>query len=266
MRFYFFFFVLGVLLLSLKNESSAIEVGDDAPDFTLIDTEGNQFKLSDQKGRIVVIFFMGYDCGSCLVEAPDVELNIHKQYLPYGVTVVGVDHWDGTPSIVNTHFILRTGITFPILTYGSAVGRLYNMTVSNYVIIGIDGKVKYLSLHYDPSEIQSNLDTLTNTAGERPKAIPYGFRLEQNYPNPFNPNTKIEYEIKVSEPVAVDLSVYNVLGKKIRTLVTGMKTSGFYEAIWDGTNDNGVKVPSGIYFYRLKARKISKIKSMVFTP
>ena len=79
--------------------------------------------------------------------------------------------------------------------------------------------------------------------------LPEQFSLEQNYPNPFNPATNIKY--KIAESSQIELSVYNVMGQKIATLVDEMKTPGLYEVTW-----NASKMASGIYYYRLKAQGI----------
>ena len=81
---------------------------------------------------------------------------------------------------------------------------------------------------------------------------PVAFQLEPNYPNPFNPQTMIPYAVPERTPVR--LVVFNVLGQQVRTLVHG--TAHDPEAFWvtwDGTDDRGINVGSGLYFYRLQA-------------
>jgi hypothetical protein len=91
---------------------------------------------------------------------------------------------------------------------------------------------------------------------------PLTFDLDQNYPNPFNPTTTIKYSIP--EATNVTLEVYDVMGAKVRTLVSGNKEAGKYEATWNATNDAGVKLASGAYFYRLQAgNKIKTMKMML---
>jgi hypothetical protein len=81
--------------------------------------------------------------------------------------------------------------------------------------------------------------------------IPVAYTLEQNYPNPFNPTTTIGFS--VPEAGMVRLSVYNVLGQEVKTLVNKNKNAGNYEVTWDATNNRGEKVNSGLYIYRLQA-------------
>ena len=76
---------------------------------------------------------------------------------------------------------------------------------------------------------------------------PSSLALFQNYPNPFNPSTKISYSVK--ESGLVKLNIYDVSGRIVRILVNEEKPSGNYGAIWDGRNEQGKSVASGIYFY-----------------
>jgi hypothetical protein len=80
---------------------------------------------------------------------------------------------------------------------------------------------------------------------------PQNFHLAQNYPNPFNPTTIIRYELP--EPVHVKLVIYDIVGRKIRTLVDAVEPAGFRQVIWDGANEAGARVPSGSYVIRMEA-------------
>jgi hypothetical protein len=81
--------------------------------------------------------------------------------------------------------------------------------------------------------------------------------LSQNYPNPFNPSTTIAYNIM--KQGNVDLTIYNVKGQKVRNLVNEIKPIGHYNVTWDGTSDNGSKVGSGVYFYRLESNGLKTV-------
>jgi hypothetical protein len=85
---------------------------------------------------------------------------------------------------------------------------------------------------------------------------PKSFVLHQNYPNPFNPETGIKYEI--SKPTRVVLKVMNLLGQNVRTLVDEEKPTGFFEVMWDGKDDHGKRVASGVYLYILETKDPSK--------
>jgi hypothetical protein len=93
--------------------------------------------------------------------------------------------------------------------------------------------------------------------------IPDEFALYQNYPNPFNPTTTIKYALKADSDV--ELVIYNMLGQKVKTLVSTRQTAGYKTIQWDGTNDNGTRVASGIYIYRIKAgNEFVKARKMLF--
>ena len=92
-------------------------------------------------------------------------------------------------------------------------------------------------------------------------AIPRSYDIFQNYPNPFNPTTTIKYQLPQASDV--QLIIYNSLGQKVRTLVVESKEPGYYEVIWDGRNDFGVQVASGIYLYRIKAGDFFRSKKML---
>ncbi|MDH3217099.1 MAG: T9SS type A sorting domain-containing protein [Candidatus Krumholzibacteria bacterium] len=89
----------------------------------------------------------------------------------------------------------------------------------------------------------------------------YGFRLYQNHPNPFNPVTYIRYEIGGRSRVV--LSIFDVRGRLVRRIVNATRGPGVYTAQWDGRNDRGESVTSGIYFYRLTAGGDVRTKKMV---
>jgi hypothetical protein len=91
--------------------------------------------------------------------------------------------------------------------------------------------------------------------------IPRAFKLAQNFPNPFNPVTSIRFDMK--EKGLVTLKIYNVAGQLVRTLFDGMKDAGFYSITWDGKNNRGSRVGSGIYFYKMETKGFSATKKTV---
>ena len=83
--------------------------------------------------------------------------------------------------------------------------------------------------------------------------LPVGFELNQNYPNPFNATTRIAFSLPKS--VTARLEIYNVLGRKIATLLDRQLEPGYWSVVWDGKEKSGENAASGLYFYRLKAGK-----------
>lgn len=92
-------------------------------------------------------------------------------------------------------------------------------------------------------------------------ALPVEYALEQNYPNPFNPSTNIAFALPKAGKVEV--SVFNVLGQQVNTLLSEELPAGSHTIVWDGTNDRGASVASGIYFYRIVAGDFSQTKKML---
>ena len=97
-------------------------------------------------------------------------------------------------------------------------------------------------------------------------AIPTKTALLMNYPNPFNPETWIPYQLSVDSPVSV--SIYDTTGVLVRTLSIGMQSAGFYNsrdraAYWDGRNDAGERVASGLYFYQLRTPSFHQTRRLV---
>jgi hypothetical protein len=90
---------------------------------------------------------------------------------------------------------------------------------------------------------------------------PLSYGLEQNYPNPWNPATTIRYTVAHSGMVVLD--IFNVLGQKIKTLVNRQQALGVYTEQWNGRDDSGVEVPSGVYIYRLTTSAFVQSKRMV---
>ncbi|KAA3604453.1 MAG: T9SS C-terminal target domain-containing protein [Calditrichaeota bacterium] len=93
--------------------------------------------------------------------------------------------------------------------------------------------------------------------------IPESFSLKQNYPNPFNPSTTIEYWIPNQGEGFVTLKIYNVLGQEVKTLVNEVRQTGIHKILWNGTDENGKSVASGVYFYRINAGDFVSSKKLL---
>ena len=90
--------------------------------------------------------------------------------------------------------------------------------------------------------------------------MPLTFNLAQNYPNPFNPSTTINFQIPNDE--FVELKIFTMLGREVKTLVNNRYEAGSHSVSWDGKNKNGRNVASGTYIYRIKAGKYNKSMKM----
>jgi hypothetical protein len=93
------------------------------------------------------------------------------------------------------------------------------------------------------------------------RSTPAAFSLEQNFPNPFNPHTTIQYTLP--ERMHVRLSVYNILGQHVTTVVNDVRNGGFHSVQWNGKNDLGISVASGLYFYHITAGQFTAARKML---
>ena len=153
-----------------------------------------------------------------------------------------------TQTGMNTEYQSRDGETI-ILMY-SVVGNTFNagdielftspeFEINSIIVAGRDGE----EVFYEFSE------------------IPASYSLHQNFPNPFNPTTNIKFLVPVSG--TVKLAVYDILGQEINSLLNEYVTAGEYNLTWNGQNADGVKVPSGIYLYRLTGENVNMTRKMI---
>ena len=108
----------------------------------------------------------------------------------------------------------------------------------------------------------SLINFVARTNSSEVMVIPGDFALHQNFPNPFNPSTEIRFDLP--EAGNVNLSIYNLMGQKIRSLSSEMMTPGYHAIIWDGTNDMGSQVSTGMYFYAIQSSEFQATKKMLF--
>lgn len=139
-------------------------------------------------------------------------------------------------------------------TGGAAISQI-NMAV-DAINIGFDG-CQFL-IFCGEVALAVNLSPSTASA---PGAVPSDYVLKQNYPNPFNAGTQIVYLLP--RDGNVDLTLYNVLGQRVRTLVSGFQPAGRYTVGWDGTDGSSSPPASGVYFYRLVAGEFGQSREML---
>jgi len=91
--------------------------------------------------------------------------------------------------------------------------------------------------------------------------MPISYKIHQNHPNPFNPVTTIRYDLP--EDGLVNITIYDMMGRQINTLVSGQKTAGYNIVQWNGTNNLGEPVSAGLYLYTIHAGEFTQTKKMV---
>ncbi|MCC6398708.1 MAG: T9SS type A sorting domain-containing protein [Bacteroidetes bacterium] len=160
----------------------------------------------------------------------------------------------------------------PVMLMSRTEGsRVYvDMAIMGSDVEALNGEGEVLVLRFDGKSTvvvtKADCRTSVNTAiateiKDAPVAIPTSFGLSQNYPNPFNPSTVLEYQVPT--PAQVEISVYNLLGEKVATLVNEVKEPGYHSITWNATGANGQTVATGIYFYRMHAGDFVSTKRML---
>jgi hypothetical protein len=122
-----------------------------------------------------------------------------------------------------------------------------------------------VTAQYDEGESAASNEASVNvtSVADDISTLPETYRLEQNFPNPFNPATTIHFTLPLSHTGTVMVEIYNIQGEKVKTLVNGRKTAGVYQVEWDGKDERGQIVTSGLYFYRLQTESFIQNKKMI---
>ena len=179
------------------------------------------------------------------------------------------NYWPvGTPPSVST--FLTNGRATPLHAYRSLnpVGSINEGEVVSLMTAGPEAETYLFGFHLWYMErtaarqlvdwIMLRVPASIQTAAQQ---VPRRLVLSQNYPNPFNPNTTISYELPQVGSVRLDL--FNILGQRIRRLVDETQSAGPHTRTWDGTDDRGHVVASGLYFYRLNTSSGTLVRKML---
>ena len=203
------------------------------------DTGPIDIRLRDPaKGNVIVS--QGF-VNNIVFEQTSIYLHLVPAEYNFEVTTA-----DNTRVLATFHFNLNDfgNRTFVILSSGLGMSPS-----EGFALIGYDAT---------GTPITSNLST---TATEDASGVPETFALAPNYPNPFNPSTALAYAL--ARPASVRLSVYDALGRHLRTLVETEQPAGSYTVQWDGHDDAGRPVPSGVYLYRIIAGDFAQARTML---
>ncbi len=147
----------------------------------------------------------------------------------------------------------------------AAIARLNNVKsrIERWITLDVSGILSLIDNLIVYFESQSKPGKGKGGASLSAASLPDKFQLLQNHPNPFNPSTSIRYDIPEGENVYTTLSLYNTRGQLVKTLVNGQKGPGSYVINWDGRDENGRMVPSGVYFYRIQAGEFVQTRKMI---
>jgi hypothetical protein len=184
--------------------------------------------------------------------------------IPDKATIGGV--LQGTPDILFGYELADVGLSWISLLTESGIVEPGGQADLTFRMYGTeqDGDTAYVVIYTnDPMAPVVNVEVIRDVVVgiNQPGKVPEVFDVKQNYPNPFNPITIIKYQLpRTSE---LELQIFNVLGQRVKTLVKGKVQAGYYEAVWNGCNDLGQQVSSGIYIYRFKAADYQKTLKLI---
>ncbi len=131
----------------------------DAADFSLQSLDHGMQSLSQYEGKVVYLFFLGFNCPPCISHAPGIESKIVQKYSSDQVQVLGLDVWDGGNGGLQ-NFKIQTGVSFPLLVNAGSVGNLYNAFNDYSVVVDKQGRIAYRKGGADFSAITSTIDDL----------------------------------------------------------------------------------------------------------
>ena len=151
--------------------------------------------------------------------------------------------------------------SFTFMSYQSLYDQLYALESTTaeleWNVYADDGHVS-VSAENGPLTLSIDVSSLSI----EDEAIPDVFALHQNYPNPFNPVTNIRFD--VPEQSLVKMEIFNILGQRVKTLANQEMNAGFHSIQWNGSNDHGKPLSSGMYIYTINAGKFHAVKKLVF--
>lgn len=180
------------------------------------------------------------------------------------VTVVGADGSPIATTTVSGHWSGLTNDTDQFTTNSDGVGSCDSDKLKNstgWFIFAVDSVFKD-GWVYNPAANVETIDSIyvgPKTAGQG--SLPNAFTLYENHPNPFSSETAVRYSLPIS--TEAKLVIYDASGRVVKVLVDSEVEAGYYKAIWDGRDEGGKEVTSGIYFYRIQAGNYTSTKKMI---
>ncbi|NQU84383.1 MAG: T9SS type A sorting domain-containing protein [Mariniphaga sp.] len=240
--------------------AKAQNVGSVVPDFTLQDTDGENFTLSNNKGKVIFIFLLGYNCHLCINATPTVKSTIINQFNSNNnFLAIEIDAWNGSITQVK-NFKTVTGLDIPILQKGSDLVRSWSTFHDRLVVIDSQGIMRYKgtlpvssTINSAKSVVEELLNNLTTDVFELEQQ---GGFLYQNFPNPVTGKTNIYFNLESSGQT--QLKIYNVAGELINIPVNEYLQTGRHLVTIDGIN-----LKSGVYLYNLESNGKTDTKRML---
>jgi len=255
-----FITILAAALL-LLNIANAQNVGQLAPDFSLKTLNNDFYQLSANRGKVILVFLVGYSCPLCIASAPSVKSELLEVFANNSnFEFLVIDTWNGSSTSVNS-FKTNTGLDAIYLQQGGSVATSWTTSYDRLVVIDSEGKMVFKGtkaarsdVNSAKSAIESALQNITTSAFDLEENVPVS--LGQNFPNPVIDKTNIEFSI--ANPGKVLLKVINIAGKEVATLINGELQAGKHLVAFETD-----QIPNGIYFYQLNAGNFSATNKMI---
>jgi len=199
------------------------------------------------------------------------ETQIWQKYKDRGVIVLGINV-DEPASVVEA-FIRQFQLTYPVLLGTNQLKTQYELTgshVSPYprdFIIGKNGLIAYAADEFDPEAMIAVIEKElgTTAVAEQPRVdLPRQFELAPSYPNPFRlvQNRELTISYQLSQASVVIVQVYDLIGRRIRTLAQGRQSAGAYSLAWNGRDEQNQIAPSGVYLVQLRIGSLQQTKKI----
>ncbi len=224
-----------------------IVVNDSATGVTLLSTGNSVTPMKVTTGQIATGGPDAEAYESCLIEVSNLHVANPFPDSPYNFGEFTVDDGSGELRVddLARDFAGNQDSSFAQDDYIEKIIAIHYYSYGNYKIVP-----------------RTKNDIYGHTTDIEPAAVIKDFQLKQNYPNPFNPTTTIEFYLAKQGHYRLD--VYDVLGRKVKTLINGLQSPGSHRLMWDGTDDSGRMVSAGIYFYTLKGDHVKQTRKMLF--
>lgn len=210
-----------------------------------------------------------FDNSKLLDLQPNVTVDYYSRTvlpIPTNLTIIDETlYWnpcsDGSEAAYGYQVFWEREINNELVEESFNVGSYYSVELSDLELGYGDYTLWVTGIFSDGSFSEpSNLITYTIVSNDDNSVEPYQ-QLLGNYPNPFNPETTIFYNLESDS--RVELTIYNLKGQKVRSLVNELQPKGNHQVAWNGRDDNNKSVASGVFFYRMKSGKFSSTKKMI---
>jgi len=233
-----------------------LDDGEHVTRIWLVDTVGNTF---DPMVIDSVVFTVDWERPELHFEPFSYDLTLLEgQVIEDTVLVTNTGNVDLELNIFTKEYLVFCDITNETLLIDQTIELPFRLDLTGFTTGFYDDTLHITTNHprWPAGGILFYVNVVPALGIDPSSFRPDQFLLTQNYPNPFNPNTIIQYHVPGQS--MVEIKIFDFLGNEVKTLVNENQPSKFYRVYWDGTNNNGIPMPSGMYFFRMVAKSPQK--------